>query len=131
MQTRTPIKNPFAASGRMLTLAKGFRRKTVCEEIIPEARPKSRMDGRGGIDAGATTTNAQRCIFPLDQGAACRYSDHANKLKVDGRHLKTCFLYFPHPTKSFSVQNSAAVRPETLSVAFAILGGFLFSGGTQ
>jgi len=131
MQTRTPIKNPFAASGRMLTLAKGFRRKTVCEEIIPEARPKSRMDGRGGIDAGATTTNAQRCIFPLDQGAGCRYSGHANTKRVAGRHLKTCFLHFPHPTKSFSLKNRVAARPLTLFLAFAILEGFLFFGGTQ
>lgn len=55
------------------------------------------------------------------------YSTNANKQMVMSKHLKTAF-FTPKLHKSFSVKNSVAVRPETLSVAFAILGGFLFTG---
>lgn len=68
---------------------------------------------------------------PLTTTAPCGYSGDANKQMVMSKHLKTAFSIFTHPIKSFSVKNPVAVRPGTIFVSFAILGGFLFSGGPQ
>lgn len=130
MQTRAPIKKPFAHIRQNGDNAKGFiKEKSKDSGIIPDFPVLSNIEELAGMVAGASVTHAAALYFPLDRGAGCRYLAHANKKPVDSRHLKTCFFHFLHPIKSFSVKNRVAARPLTLVLAFAILGGFLFLGG--
>lgn len=55
------------------------------------------------------------------------YCENANKLEVMSKHLKTAFS-IPPLHKSFSVKCPVAVRPGTILISFATLGGFLFTG---
>jgi hypothetical protein len=66
----------------------------------------------------------------LAKVAASGYSTDANKQMVMSKHLKTAF-FTPKLHKSFSSKSPVAVRPGMLSVAFATLGGFLFTGATS
>lgn len=132
MQTREPIKKPFTHTcGPSGDTVKGSSKKKSMKgrETIPYFTVLSNLVERAPLGTGADITNDAWCNFPLDQGAGYRYSDYANTKRVTGRHLKTCFFYSPHPTKSFSLKNRVAARPLTLFLAFAILGGFLFFGG--
>jgi hypothetical protein len=63
----------------------------------------------------------------LAKVAASGYSTNANKTKVMSKHLKTAF-FTPKLHKSFSLKSPVAVRPGTISLSFATLGGFLFTG---
>lgn len=123
MQTRIPIKKPFADIRQNGDIAKGFlKEKSKDSGIIPDARPLSTM--APSKNDGAI---AQPFIF-LDHEAGCRYSDHTEITIAASRRLKPAFSIH-HIQKFFSVKCRVAVRPRRLLLASVTLGGFLFLGG--
>lgn len=130
MQTRAPIKKPFAltcwASGWR---AKGFsKQRTVNSEIIPDFPELSNMVDRAAMVAGGAGINGASVYFPLDHGAGCRYSHHTQTVTAASRRLKPAF-FIPHIQKFFCVKCRVAVRPRRPLQALVTLGAFLFLGG--
>lgn len=124
MQTRAPIKKPFAHIRQNGDNAKGFlKEKSKDNVIIPDFPVLSNMV------AGKGEVLATCLFFPLDHAAGCRYSASTKIEKVASRHLKPAFS-ISHIQKFFCVKCPVPVRAGRLFRALVALGAFLFSGGT-
>ena len=129
MQTRAPIKKPFAHIRQNGDNAKGFlKEKSKDIGIIPDFPVLSNIEERAGMVAGGAGINGGSVYFPLDHGAGCRYSHHTQTVKAASRRLKPAF-FIPHIQKFFCVKCRVAVRPRRLLLASVTLGAFLFLGG--